>query len=140
MFFFCYKFMLLKKWVVLHLCVLIHDDSQNNFLFVILDVLWQWWNSAGNISCGVVTLTLGSRPRQGFARVQAKKEARSHILCSRECRRMWSNEPSHYQVNSHFGSWSPNGLPNFQKAILGVKTHWIEKFFISSESFWNIHV
>jgi hypothetical protein len=30
----CCKFMVLKKWVVLHLCVLIHDDSQNNLLFL----------------------------------------------------------------------------------------------------------
>jgi hypothetical protein len=32
-------------------------------------------------------------------------------------------------------SWSPNGLPNFQRAIARVKTHWITKFFISFERF-----
>jgi hypothetical protein len=31
----------------------------------------------------------------------------SHISCSRECTRVWGNEPSHSQVNFHFGSWSP---------------------------------
>jgi hypothetical protein len=36
----------------------------------------------------------------------------SHIPCSREYKRVWVNEPSHSQVNSHFGSWSPNGLLN----------------------------
>jgi hypothetical protein len=41
------------------------------------------------------------------------------------------------QVNSHFGSWGPNGLPNFQRVISGVKTHWIEEFLISMESPWN---
>jgi hypothetical protein len=30
-----------------------------------------------------------------------------------------------------------NGFPNFQKVIVGVKTHWIEKFLISLESFWK---
>jgi hypothetical protein len=29
----------------------------------------------------------------------------------------------------HFGSWSPDGLPNFQKEITGVKIQWIEEFF-----------
>jgi len=38
------------------------------------------------------------------------------------------NEPPHSQMSSHFGNWSPNGLLNFQEAIVGVKTHWIEIF------------
>ncbi len=46
---------------------------------------------------------------------------------------MWGNEPSHSQRNSHFGSWSFRGLLNFQRAIAGVKTHWIEAFLISLE-------
>jgi hypothetical protein len=33
----------------------------------------------------------------------------------------------------HFGSWSLGGLPNFQRAIAGVKTQWLEEFFISME-------
>ncbi len=73
----------------------------------------------------VKTLALGLRPRQGFARLRAKGEAReSH-----------GNEPSHSQVNSHFGSWSPNGVPNLQRAISGVKTHQFEKFFVSSKTY-----
>jgi hypothetical protein len=43
---------------------------------------------------GVANLALGSQPRQGLAKVRA-----------------------------HFGSWSPNGLPTFQRIIVGVKTH-----------------
>jgi hypothetical protein len=31
--------------------------------------------------------------------------------------------------------WNPSGLPNFQKAIAGVKTQWIENFFISLERY-----
>jgi hypothetical protein len=36
-------------------------------------------------------------------------------------------------MNSHIGNWSLDGDPNFQRAIAGVKTHWIEEFFISLE-------
>jgi hypothetical protein len=89
----------------------------------------------------VATLALGSRPKQGLARLWTKREAQGgHISCSWECKRVWENEPSHFQVNSHFGSWSPNGLSNFQRAIEGVKTHWIETFLISLESSWNVDV
>jgi len=31
------------------------------------------------------------------------------------------NEPPHSQMSSHFENWNPNGLPNFQRAIEGVK-------------------
>ncbi len=39
----------------------------------------------------------GCRPRGRFG---------SHITCSQECKE-WGHEPSHSQVNSHVGSWSP---------------------------------
>jgi hypothetical protein len=69
----------------------------------------------------VATLTLGSRPRQkGLTRLQAKRKPGSHIACSRECMKVWGNEPSHSQGNSHFGRWSPGGgFPNIQRAIAG---------------------
>ncbi len=44
---------------------------------------------------------------------------------------MWGSEPSHSQGNSHFGRWSPGGLPKLQRAIAGVKPQWIVAFFIS---------
>ncbi len=53
----------------------------------------------------------------------------SHISCSQEWRRVWGNEPSHSQMNSHFGSWGPNGVPNLQRAITWVKIQWIEELF-----------
>ncbi len=40
----------------------------------------------------------------------------------------------------NFGSWSPNGPLNFQGTIAEVKTHWIDKFFISLESSWTVDV
>jgi len=70
----------------------------------------------------VVTLALGSRPKQGFARLRAKREAR-------EWKKVWGNEPSHSQKSFHFGSWSPGGLPNVQRAISRVKNQWLKEFF-----------
>jgi hypothetical protein len=40
----------------------------------------------------------------------------------------------------HFGSWNPSGFLNFQKAIARVKTQWLEEFFISMESSWNVDI
>jgi hypothetical protein len=88
----------------------------------------------------VTTLALGSWPRQGLAKVRAKSEPRSHISCYRKCKRVWRNEPPHSQMSSHFGSWSLNGLSNFQKLIAGVKNHWIEEFLISLKSCRNVDV
>jgi hypothetical protein len=70
----------------------------------------------------------------------AKSEPDNHISCSRECKRVWGNEPPHSQVSSNFGSWSPHGLLNLQRAIIRVKIHWIEELFISLKSFWNLDV
>jgi len=42
--------------------------------------------------------------------------------------------------HSHFGSWSLDGLSNLQRAIAGVKIHWIEEVFILVEFFWNVDV
>jgi hypothetical protein len=54
----------------------------------------------------ITTLALGSKPRQGVVRLRAKRKTReSHHM--RKCQREWGNEPSHSQVNSHVGSWSP---------------------------------
>jgi hypothetical protein len=50
---------------------------------------------------------------------------------------MRGNEPPHSQVSSHFGSWSPDGLSTFQKMIVRVKTHWIEKFLVSLKISWS---
>jgi hypothetical protein len=77
----------------------------------------------------VATLALGSQPRQRFARVKAMKSVR-------EC----ENEDSHSQVSSNFGSWSPDGLPNLQRAIAKVKTPYIKELFILSESYWSVDV
>jgi hypothetical protein len=98
-------------------------------------VKWNFWSNAF-----VAILALGSRPRQGFTRVRAKSEPGSHISCSWECKRMWGNEPSHSQMSSHFGSSNPNGFPNLQRAIAGVKTHWIEMFIISLKRSCNVDI
>ncbi len=50
------------------------------------------------------------------------------------------DEDSHSQVSSHFGSWSPSGLLNLQRAIIGVKTPRIEECFISLKSYSSVDV
>jgi hypothetical protein len=81
------------------------------------------------VSFYVATLALGLRPRRRLARAWAKRSVR-------EC----EDEDSHSQVSFHFGSWSPSGLPNLQRAIAKVKAPCIEKFFISLESYWSVYV
>jgi len=46
---------------------------------------------------------------------------------------MWRNEPTHFKVDSHFGSCKPYVILNFQKNILGIKTRWIKEFLIPLE-------
>jgi hypothetical protein len=67
------------------------------------------------ITLCVATLTLGSRPRQGVARLRAKKKTREshHMLLG--VQRMWGNEPLHSQMNSHVGSWSPKWISKSSK-------------------------
>jgi hypothetical protein len=77
---------------------------------------------------------------RGVARLYAKWETQSHITYSRECRKVWGNEPSHSQDNSHFRKWSPDGFLNVQKAITRVKTQWLLAFFISLKSSWKVVV
>jgi len=40
----------------------------------------------------------------------------------------------------HLGNWSPSGLLNLQRGIAGVKTQWLEEFFISMESSWTLDI
>jgi len=70
--------------------------------------------------------------------VRAKRKLESHIIDSRECRKVWGSEPSHSQGNSHFGRWSPGGLLKLQRPIWGVKTQWLVAFLISLESSWKL--
>jgi len=61
----------------------------------------------------VATLALGSRPMQGFARLRAKREVESRTTYSRECEKVWGNEPSHpkgvplWELESR---WTPKSL------------------------------
>ncbi len=59
----------------------------------------------------VVTLALGSRLKQGLARLRTKREAwkSHHMLLG--VQRVWGNEPSHSLVNSHCESWNPKWTP-----------------------------
>jgi hypothetical protein len=66
----------------------------------------------------VATLTLGSRPRQGVARLRGKKKIRESHHMLPGVQKVWRNEPSHSQVDSHVGSWTPKWTPKFFRAWL----------------------
>jgi hypothetical protein len=75
-------------------------------------------NACHNVSLGLATkarVGKGCRPRGSM----------------RKC----ENEHSHSQVSSPCGSWSPGGLSNLQRVIARIKTHFLEKFFISMERY-----
>jgi hypothetical protein len=105
--------------------------------FKIKMLLHQNWQLTNKI---VMTLTLSLWLRQGHKKVWAESapwESHSHIW---ECERVWRNEPTQSQVDSHLGNWNSYEVPNVQKMILGVKTHWIEKFLIPLKNYWHIDV
>jgi hypothetical protein len=85
----------------------------------------------------VMTLVLGSWPMQRHGKVWAKNATQESHFHSRECEGM---NPTHSQVDSHFGSCNPYGNLNLQKDISRVKTHCIKKFLKPLESSWNIDV
>jgi hypothetical protein len=78
-----------------------------NFKFLQLS----WFIRYGVLVRGVATIALGSRPRQGGCKVagQVGDPGALHMLPG--VQRMWGNEPSHSQVNSHVESWSPERIP-----------------------------
>jgi hypothetical protein len=86
------------------------------------------------LSLGLVTK---ARACKGVGKERSPRVT-SHV--PEKCRWVWRNEPSHSQGSSHFGSWSLGGLPNFQRAIAGVKTHWIEALLIWLKRSWNVDV
>jgi hypothetical protein len=86
----------------------------------------------------VATLALGLRPRQGVARLQAKRETREHFTCSQECKECEGMNPPKW--TPMLGIRVPKGLPNFQSTIARVKNPCLEEFFISLESYWSVDV
>jgi hypothetical protein len=85
------------------------------------------------VMCRNPSFGLGTKAK-GLQECRPKKKVGSHITYSRECKKMWGNEPSHSQGNSHFGRWTPDGLPKLQRVIWRVKTQWFMALFISLES------
>jgi hypothetical protein len=84
----------------------------------------KYLNKNKSIANCVTTLTLGSRPRQGLARLWAKRKLENEG----KCEGMNLHTP---KGASTLGVWSPSGPPNLHRAISWVKTQWIEEFFIS---------
>jgi hypothetical protein len=85
------------------------------FLFKFCQIC-PWWPSwkicCSHYICRNPSLGFATKAK-GLQDCGSRGKPRSHTACSRECRKVWRNEPSHSQGNSHFGRWSPSGLPNF---------------------------
>jgi hypothetical protein len=90
----------------------------------------------------VTTLGLGSRPRQGFTRLLAKKEAMSHTTYSRECVRVWGNEPSHtkgvplWELESRWTPEFSKGDCRGQNSMAWKKNYIIENLLKSKYLKW----
>jgi hypothetical protein len=65
-------------------------------------------------SCNVTTLALGSWPRRGLQGGGPKERPGNHFTCYGNAKNV-RNEPSHSQVNSQVGSWSPKWTPESSK-------------------------
>jgi hypothetical protein len=81
----------------------------------------------------LITLTLGSRPRQGVTRLWAKMKTQEshHMLLG--VQRVWGNEPSHSQVNSHCRSWSFKWIPESSKHNFRGRNPLAWRFFYITE-------
>ncbi len=65
-----------------------------------------------------MTIALGLQPKQGLVKAQVERVTFHAPRSVGGCEEMNLHIPK--------WSWSVNGLPNFQKTIVWVKTHWIE--------------
>jgi hypothetical protein len=110
---------------------------------------WKKWKLLKKLKSlnkrNVTTLALGSQPRQKHGKCVSQKcnpRVTLALLGERRSvwRNVWRNEPTHSQVDFHFGSWSPYGVLNFWRASLGFKTHWIKNFFIKLKCSWNVNI
>jgi hypothetical protein len=89
-----------------------------------------------NPSFGLVTKARGCK-------VAGQEEDPGALHMLLRVQRVRGHEPSHSQVNSHvamLGVRVPKGLPDFQNAIVGVKTPCLKEFFISLKSYWSVDV
>jgi hypothetical protein len=59
----------------------------------------------------VATLALGLQPKQGVTRLRAKRQTQESFHMLPRVQRVWGNEPSHSQMNSHVGNWSLEWTP-----------------------------
>ncbi len=90
-------------------------------------------NQWTNLACRNPNLWLVTKVKVWKGACQeGSPEVTSHTPGSaKKCEGMNLHTPKEF----HFGSWTLSGLPNLQRVIVGIKTHWIEMFLISLEIF-----
>jgi hypothetical protein len=91
------------------------DPNESNCIEEIISKCqWRHWPLL-LVGENVVTLALGSQPKQRIARLWAKKETRESYHMLLGVKRVWGSKPSHSQVNSYGGSWSSKWTPKSSK-------------------------
>jgi hypothetical protein len=107
---------------------------------------FSWWQNnslqtSSNFPLICRNPSLGLMTKARACKVTSQEGSQgSHTSCSWECKKVWGNEPTHFQRSSHFGSWSPGGFSNFHRIISGVQTQWAKEFLISLEISCNLDV
>jgi hypothetical protein len=94
-----------------------------------------WLKSLSSNNIFVVTLTYAHNQRKGLQGCELRERLGSHLTCSWECKECEGMNPHTPKWTPIVGVGIPNGLPNLQSAIVGVKTHRLEKFFISLKNY-----
>jgi hypothetical protein len=112
-----------------------------------------WWKHIRFTTLVVATLAFGLRPKQGFVKLRAKREAGSHTTYSRECEKVWGNEPSHpkgvslWELESRWTFESSEGNCSSQKSMAWRVIYIIKKLLelrylkwahIAHLNIWNI--
>jgi hypothetical protein len=104
-----------------------HIEHCNSKMWVVRSS-WKHYHRIVNVACN---FSKYSSWRSFWSYYDKVEVVYNFSKCSRECKKVWRSEPLHFQVNSLFGRWSPGGLLNLQKTIVGAKTQWLEEFIIS---------
>ncbi len=101
------------------------------FYFRVRSIKGHWCR---NLSLGLATKARGCK----VANQEKDPGVTSHALGNaKECEGMNPHTPKWTHM---LGVGVPNGVPNLQSMIAGVKTHRLKKLFVSLKSYWSVNI
>jgi hypothetical protein len=92
------------EWPIMFCCICCRSWGGHNACGCQVQTLVLPWHDGRNPSLGLTTKARGCKVAGQMGDLGAL-----HMLPG--VQRVWGNEPSHSQVNSHVGSWSPKRTP-----------------------------